>query len=137
MALKFPSNTAECVYFTRRNIGKGKAIAWVLKELCTKCKKGIMGKPKGDDGKTKIRAKEYVCPECDYTVPKDDYEDTLTVSIQYTCPHCNFSGEGQTSFKRKKIKIFDEESGKEKAADAIRFECAKCKKNIDITKKMK
>lgn len=138
MALQLPDSMDECVYFTRRNIGKGKAIAWVLKEKCPKCGKALMGKPKDEKtGKVKIRAKEYVCPECGYTVEKGAYEDTLTVNIQYTCPHCGNQGEAQESFKRKKVQVFDEEEQKKKSIDAIKFKCGKCGKDILITKKMK
>ena len=137
MTLRFPESMDECVYFTRRNIDKGKAVAWVFKEKCPKCGKAIMGKPKGADGKVKIRAKEYVCPACGHTVEKGAYEDTLTVSIQYTCPHCGNAGEAQESFKRKKVQVFDEEEQKKKSIDAIKFKCGKCGKDILITKKMK
>ena len=138
MALKFPESATECVYFTRRNIGKGKAIAWVFKENCPKCKKALMGKPKDEKtGKIKIRAKEYVCPECGYTVEKGAYEDTLTVNVQYTCPKCSAEGEIQLPFKRKKIRVFDEEEQKKKSIDAIKFQCEKCGEDILITKKMK
>lgn len=139
MALRFPDSMDECVYFTRRQLGdKGKAVAWVFKEKCPECGKAIMGKPKDEKtGKAKIRAKEYVCPECGHTVEKGAYEDTLTVSIQYTCPHCGNQGETQESFKRKKVQVFDEEEQKKKSIDAIKFQCKKCGKDILITKKMK
>ena len=138
MTLRFPDSADECIYFTRRVLGqKGKAVAWVFKEKCPKCGKGIMGKPRGNDGKVKIRAKEYVCPECKYTAEKGEYEDTLTANIQYTCPHCLFEGEHQMSFKRKKVKMFDEEAQKDKTVDALKFPCPKCNKDIFITKKMK
>lgn len=138
MPLKFPNSTNECVYFTRRDIRGGKAVAWVFKELCPKCKKSMMGKPKDPKtGKPKIRAKEYTCESCMYTVPGKEYEDSLTVSIQYTCPECKNSSEAQVPFKRKKVKIFDEEGAKSKSVEVIRFVCSKCNKNIDITKKMK
>jgi len=128
----------ECVYFTRRNIDKGNVVAWVFKEKCPKCGKAMMGKPKDEKtGKTKIRAKEYVCPACGHTVEKGAYEDTLTVSIQYTCPHCGNKGEAQESFKRKKVQVFDEEEQKKKSIDAVKFKCNKCEKDILITKKMK
>lgn len=135
MALKMPESVDECVYFTRRS--KPQVVAWVLKEKCPKCKKGIMGKPKGSDGKVKIRAKEYVCPECNFTMEKGAYEDTLTANIQFTCPKCGFSGDHQMSFKRKKVKLFDEEAGKEVKADALVFNCPKCGQQIAVTKKMK
>ncbi|MBD3303717.1 hypothetical protein GF343_01105, partial [Candidatus Woesearchaeota archaeon] len=84
MVLRLPDSMEECVYFTRRNIDKGKVVAWVFKEKCPKCGKALMGKPKDEKtGKVKIRAKEYVCPECGYTAEKGEYEDTLTVNIQY------------------------------------------------------
>ena len=65
MALKRPESMDECVYYTLRDIGEGEATVWVFKQSCPKCGKGIMGKPKGKEGKVKIRAKEYVCPECE------------------------------------------------------------------------
>ncbi len=139
MALKFPKSMEECIYFTRRKLGeKGSAIAWVFKQKCPKCKKSVIGKPKDEKtGKVKIRAKEYACPSCGYTMEKGKYEDTLTANIQYTCPYCGTSGEHQMSFKRKKVQLFDKETQKKKAADALKFQCKKCKKDILITKKMK
>lgn len=87
-----------------------------------------MGKPKDPKtGSTKIRAKEYVCPECNHTVEKTEYEDTLTASIAYTCPHCKHQGETTTPFKRKSFE----------GVKAIVFLCEKCKQKIPITKKMK
>ncbi len=135
MALKMPESMDECIYFTRRS--KPQVVAWVFKEKCPKCKKAMMGKPVGSDGKVKTRAKEYVCPECKFTMEKVAYEDTLTANIQFTCPKCGFSGEHQMPFKRKKVKIFDEEEGKEVTADALMFNCPKCGQRIAVTKKMK
>ncbi|MFH1072074.1 MAG: hypothetical protein V1743_01450 [Nanoarchaeota archaeon] len=127
MSLRFPDSMDEVIYFTRRLIGlKGKVVCWVFKEDCPKCKKAKMGKPK-ENGKVKIRAKEYVCPSCKYTVEKVAYEDTLTASIQYTCPKCGNAGELEAPFKRKSIE----------GVKTIRVQCQKCKANIDITKKMK
>ena len=135
MTLKQPTSMDECIYFTRRIINSGKIKAWVLKELCPKCKKSLMSKPRDPKtGKPKIRAEEYKCPECDFTIDKQEYEDSLTINIEYTCQYCNFSGEIQLPFKRKKVQIIKQ--GKKKTVDAIRFQCEKCKKNIDITKKM-
>lgn len=135
MALKMPESVDECVYFTRRS--KPNVVAWVLREKCPKCKKGTMGKPRDSSGKVKIRAKEYICPDCKFTMEKQAYEDTLTANIQYTCTKCGFSGELQMPFKRKKIKLFDEEEGKEVKADALVFNCPKCECQIAVTKKMK
>ncbi len=138
MALRFPESMDECVYFTRRKIKEnGKIVAWVFKEKCPQCGKALMGKPKDPKtGKTKIRAKEYVCPQCKHTEGQE-YEDKLTTSIQYTCQHCNHEDETQVPFKRKKVSVFDEEKQKKVSVDVIRFQCGKCKQNIDIAKKMK
>lgn len=135
MTLKQPTSVDECVYFTRRS--KPQVVAWVFRESCPKCKKALMGKPRGADGKVKIRAKEYVCPACGNTAEKQAYEDTLTANITYTCPKCAHAGEIQIPFKRKKVKLFDEEEGKEVTADALQFQCAKCKEKLNVTKKMK
>lgn len=137
MGLKEPESMDELVYFTKRTINNGRVKAWVYREKCPKCQKALMGKPKDEKGKVKVRAKEYQCPECKHTVKKQAYEDTLTANIKYTCPHCSHSGETQVPFKRKKVKIFDEEEGREKNVDALQFQCEKCKQKINITKKMK
>ncbi len=128
----------EVVYFTNRLLdAKGAVKAWVFKEICPNCKKAAMGKPKNDTGKVKIRAKEYVCPSCKYAVEQKAYEDTLTANISYICPECSFKGEIQVPFKRKKVKIFDEEEQKELTAAALQFQCSKCNAKINVTKKMK
>ncbi len=117
----------ELVYFTNRATDGGKIKAWVFKEQCPKCKKAMMGKPTDKKGKVLIRAKEYKCPNCGHTVEKKAYEDTLTVNVEYICPHCKHSGEIQIPYKRKKVQ----------GVDSLRFNCQKCSKPIDITKKMK
>lgn len=137
MALLQPTSLGECVYFTNRTMGTGSVRAWVLREKCPKCHEGLMGKPRDEKGKVKIRAKEYVCPKCNHVIPEDEYEKTLTANIKYKCPHCSHDDEIQIPFIRKKIKTLDEEEMKEKTADALRFQCSKCGKNIDVTKKMK
>ena len=138
MNLFEPKSVDECIYFTNRCDDKGKIKAWVLKEKCPKCGKALMGKPRDKKtGKAKIRASEYVCPECNYTVNKEEYEDTLTINIKYTCTKCNNSDEISMPFKRKKIRRIDEETGKKETVETIRFECNKCGEKIDITKKMK
>lgn len=127
----------ECVYMTNRSLGdKGSVRCWVFREKCRKCGKGMMGKPRGEDGKVKIRAKEYVCPACGYIVGKE-YEDTLTASIAYTCPKCEHAGELQMPFKRKKMKMFDDEKQKQVTVDALQFSCSKCSHKLYVTKKMK
>lgn len=136
MTLKEPTSMEECIYFTRRNIGDGKAKTWVYKEKCPKCGKGLMGKPR-EKGKVKIRAKEYQCPECKYTVEKEEYESTLKAQIKYTCPFCKNQGEAEIPFIRKKIQRLNEETGKKQSVEVLRIQCSKCDKDIDITKKMK
>ena len=54
MALKKPNSVEECVYFTNRIIDSGRAIAWVFRKECPKCKKGIMGKPQKKGGKADL-----------------------------------------------------------------------------------
>ncbi len=127
MALRQPESVEECVYFTRRAVDKGFVMCWVFREKCPKCGKAEMGKPRGSDGKVKIRAKEYVCPECNHTIEKMEYEDTLTANISYTCPHCSNKGETTIPFKRKSFE----------GVKALVFQCDKCKGKIPITKKMK
>lgn len=138
MQLKESVSMDECVYFTNRTIGNGKVKAWVFREKCPKCGKGLMGKPRDvKTGKVKIRADDFICPDCSYKVEKQEYEDSLTANIKYTCPSCSHHGEIQQSFKRKKVQRMNEEKGKKETVDTIRFQCEKCKQNIDITKKMK
>jgi uncharacterized CHY-type Zn-finger protein len=126
MLLKEPQSMDELVYFTRRDIGAGKARCWVFKEKCPKCKNAFMGKPVVK-GKVKVRAKEYVCPSCEYLVEKLAYEESLTANVHYVCPACSFSGYAQVSFKRKRID----------GILALQVACEKCKGKINITKKMK
>ena len=128
----------ECVYMTNRTIGEnGSVRCWVFREKCT-CGKGSMGKPVDEKtGKVKTRAKEYACSECGRSVEKDVYEDSLTANVSYTCDKCGNSGELQLPFKRKKVKRFDEEKGKNETVDALMFECGKCKEKIYVTRKMK
>ena len=127
MSLKFPESMDECLYFTRRKLeNNGRIIAWAMKKDCPECHKGLMGKPV-EKGKVKVRASEYVCPECGYTEPKKEYEDTVEISVQYTCPHCGKEGETKTDYKRKKWM----------GVDSYVFVCEGCNKKIGITKKMK
>ena len=136
--VKEPTSMEELVYLTNRKIGDGNVMAWVYKKDCPKCGKALMGKPKDEKtGKAKIRAKEYTCPECNYTVDKEEYEKTLTLEVKYTCPKCKHQGEIEVPFKRKKTKIFDEEKQKKVSVDAVVFECENCGEKIAVTKKMK
>ena len=99
MALKQPESMDECVYFTQRAIGAGKAKAWVFKEKCPKCKKVMMGKPV-EKGKVKTRAKEYTCPSCGFTEEKEEHEE---ICCRCFCNPCWPSGKQKiTSGKRKR-----------------------------------
>ena len=134
--MREPESMDECIYYTRRTIGDGSVVAWVFKQDCPSCGKAKMGKPV-EKGKVKIRAKEYVCPECGHTVGKDEYEPSLSADIKYTCPKCKHSGSVSIPFKRKKVALFDPETDKKKMVDALQIQCEKCSENINITKKMK
>ena len=123
-----PESMEEIIYFTNRTLeeGKGKIKAWVYKKLCPKCQKVKMGKPV-EKGKVKIRAKEYVCPECGFTEEKVEHEESLTVETKYTCPHCNKEGESTTEYKRKSFM----------GVKAYIVECEHCGVKLPVTKKMK
>jgi len=136
--MKEPTNTDECVYFTRRVFDEGNAVAWVLRKKCPKCKKCLMGKPKDPKtGRYKIRATEYVCYECGFSEDKKTHMESLTANIKYTCPKCATKGELQMPFVRQKVRRLDKESGKKKLVEALAFECKKCGEVILITKKLK
>jgi predicted RNA-binding Zn-ribbon protein involved in translation (DUF1610 family) len=125
--MREPERVDECVYFTRREIGDGKVIVWVFKEKCPACGKALMGKPRGAKGRVKVKAKEYVCPDCGHTIGKKEYEETLTANVKYTCPHCKREGAVSVPFKRKSIH----------GTQTLRAQCEHCNGDIDITKKMK
>lgn len=129
MALRQPESMDECIYFTQRSLGDGKGSVklWVFRQTCPKCRKEIIGKPRDSKGKVKTRATEYVCPGCGYRIEKKAYEESLTANAEYQCPACGNNGEAQILFKRKNIE----------GVQTIRFQCAKCSANIDVTKKMK
>ncbi len=121
------SDIEKLIYFTQRRIDSGRAVCWVYRQKCLKCGEGLMGKPRDKTGKVKVRAKEYVCSECDYSVEKKEYEEGLTANIEYVCPRCKFEGKTRIPFKRKKVD----------GIDALVFKCEKCGERILITKKMK
>ncbi|TKJ16998.1 hypothetical protein CEE44_00490 [Candidatus Woesearchaeota archaeon B3_Woes] len=127
MSLTMPESTAECLYFTRRSLDNdGNAVAWVYKRDCPECGKAKMGKPV-EKGKVKMRAKEYVCPECGYSEEKQEHEEKSQLEIIYKCPHCGFEGEATTEFKRKNLNKIP----------SYVFECGKCHEKIGITKRLK
>ena len=127
MALEVPESMDELVYFTNRSLDSGKVMLWIRRQDCPSCGKAKMGKPVGKDGKVKIRAKEYVCPGCGYTVEKSAYEETLPAEALYTCPSCGKKGEHSGPFKWKSIQ----------GVKTYQFQCEHCGGNIDVTKKMK
>jgi len=139
MSLKEPTSMSECVYFTNRVLNnEGRIRAWVLKELCPKCKKSLMSKPKNPKtGKLKIRASEYICESCGYKEEEGSYEGKLKCSIKYKCPYCKNEDEAQVSFERKRVSRFNEEKQKKESVEAVIFDCSKCGKRIEITKKLK
>jgi transcription elongation factor Elf1 len=129
MALKQPESMDECLYFSNRSmeeVKEGQVTAWVYRKECPKCKKAEMGKPVVK-GKVKIRAKEYVCPECNFTEEKEEHEESLTLEAVYTCPWCGKEGEGTTPYVRKKFK----------GVLAYIIVCEHCGEKIPITKKLK
>jgi len=128
MALELPNSMEECLYFTRRTIDNdGKIIAWVEKKECPECKKAKMGKPVDEKtGRPKIRAKEYICPDCGYKEDKKEHEESCECKIIYTCPHCKHEGETSVPYIRKTFE----------GVKSIIFECDGCHKKIGITKKM-
>ncbi|MBS3143705.1 hypothetical protein J4446_02420 [Candidatus Woesearchaeota archaeon] len=139
MTLKEPQSMDECIYFTNRFLNNdGYVKAWVFKELCPKCKKSLMSKPRDPKtGRPKIRADEYVCESCGYKEEKGSYEDKLTCNVKYKCPYCKNEDETRVSFERKKVTRFNEEKQKKESVEAMIFDCSKCGKRIEITKNMK
>jgi predicted RNA-binding Zn-ribbon protein involved in translation (DUF1610 family) len=137
MSLKQPGSIEECLYFTRRDLANnGNLFAWVYKKMCPKCGKAKMGKPV-EKGKVKIRAEFYVCPNCNFTEQEIPHEESCMIEVVYKCPKCGFEGEATAPYKRKKIKMFDDEKMKNVTVDAFPFECSKCHERILITKKLK
>jgi len=126
MALKKPESMDECVYFSNRSIGKGRAMAWVYRAKCPKCD-GRLGKPIKKDGKIDKKSEFYVCYKCGYSAEVKDIDPQLKVEIDYVCPYCAKEGEATTEYKRKTWQ----------GAKAYVFECAHCGKKIGITKKLK
>lgn len=127
MALKKPNSMEECIYFTNRTIGAGRATtAWVFRKECPKCK-GIMGKPQKKNGKIDKKAGHYVCYACGYQEGNEQVENGLILNVEYKCPHCGNEGETSTEYKRKSFG----------GIQSYVFECQKCHKKIGLTKKLK
>lgn len=127
MTLTPPESMEGCLYFTNRSLDQqGNIMAWVYKKECPQCHKARMGKPVVK-GKVKIRAKEYVCPECNHTEEKVEHEESCTLNAIYTCPACNKDGEGSAPYKRKSFK----------GVKAFVVDCQHCGEKIPVTKKLK
>ena len=139
MALKKPSSAEECVYFTNRTFeldaslrassqaGSGRAMAWVLRKECPKCRKDVLKKPSAKSGKPDKKSPIYVCKSCRYEEKNEDVENSLVINVDYKCPHCGNEGETTTEYKRKNFE----------GVPSYVFECQKCKKKIGLTKKLK
>ena len=127
MALKKPNSVLECAYYTNRIIGDGRAVAWVFRKECPKCKKDIMGKPRKKNGKLDKKADHYVCYACGYTEKNEQVENSLVINVEYKCPHCSIEGEATTEYRRKTFE----------GIQSYVFECEKCHKKIGLTKKLK
>ncbi|MBI2646985.1 hypothetical protein HYW99_00750 [Candidatus Woesearchaeota archaeon] len=125
--LKKPTSMADCLYFTNRQIGSGKAMAWVFRKECLKCKNGFMGKPLKKGGKVDKKANYYICNSCNYQESNEQVENSLILNVEYKCPHCGNEGETTTDYKRE---IFE-------GVPSYVFECQKCHKKIGLTKKLK
>ncbi len=127
MSIQPPESMDGCLYFTNRSLDpQGQIMAWVYKKECPSCHKAKMGKPV-EKGKVKIRAKEYVCPECGHREEKLEHEESCTVQAIYTCPECGKDGEGTAPYKRKSYK----------GVQSYLIECQHCQAKIPITKKLK
>jgi len=129
MVKELPDNMDDLAYFTRRKFSpeKGSAVAWVARQPCSACKKGLMAKPKDEKkGTFKIRATEYVCPSCGHSEEKEEHEAKLTCEILYTCPFCNHKGEADVPYVRKSWY----------GAKAVVFPCAGCNEKLGVTKKL-
>ncbi len=127
MPLKNPQSAEECIYFTNRTIGDGRATAWVFRKECPKCKKGIMGKPLKKNGKIDKKADNYVCYSCNYSESNEQVENSLIINVDYKCPQCGNESEAITEYKRKSFE----------GVQSYVFECGKCHKTIGLTKKLK
>jgi predicted RNA-binding Zn-ribbon protein involved in translation (DUF1610 family) len=127
MVLKKPASMEECVYFTNRTIGNGRAMAWVFRKECPKCKKGVMGKPLKKGNKVDKKASHYLCYACGYAESNEQVENGLVLNVEYKCPNCGFEGETTTEYKRKSFE----------GVPSYVFECQKCRKKIGLTKKLK
>ena len=127
MALKKPASVEECVYFTNRTFDSGRAMAWVFRKQCPKCKKDALRKPSTKSGKPDKKSPIYACKSCRYEEKNEDVENSLTINVEYKCPYCGNEGETTTEYIRKTFE----------GVPSYVFECEKCRKKIGLTKKLK
>jgi len=127
MTLKKPTSMEECLYFTNRIMDSGRAMAWVLRKECPKCKNGAMGKPKKKGGRIDKKAEYYACYSCGYQESDEQFENGLVLNVEYKCPYCGNEGEATSEYKRKTFE----------GVPSYVFECEKCRKKIGLTKKLK
>ncbi len=127
--MNMPESMDECIYFTNRTLDNdGRITAWVYRKECPECHKAKMGKPVDPKtGKVKIRAAEYVCPECGFTEEKKEHEESCELQAIYTCPECKKKGESTAPYKRKSYQ----------GVQAYVVECEYCQAKIPLTKKLK
>ena len=125
--MRKPESMDECVYFTRREIGEGKAMAWIFRKKCDKCQEGLMIKPLNKRGKPDKKSPIYVCNKCNQEEDNESVESSYIVHIEYTCPNCKH--EGQTTSEYKRISF--------KGIPSYVFECDNCHEKLGVTKKMK
>ena len=127
MPLKKLESMTECIYFTNRTIDSGRAVAWVFRKECPKCKKDVLQKPSTKSGKPDKKSPIYVCKNCRYEEKNEDVEKDLILNVEYKCPNCGSEGETTTEYKRKNFE----------GVPSYVFECQKCNKKIGLTKKLK
>ena len=82
MPLKKPESVEECVYFTNRTIDSGRAMAWVFRKQCPKCKKDVLKKPSTKSGKPDKKSRIYMCKSCRYEESNEQVENNLTINIE-------------------------------------------------------
>lgn len=127
MELEKPNSVEECIYFTNRIIGDGRATAWVFRKECPKCKKDELRKPSTKSGKPDKKSPIFVCKSCRYEEKNEDVEKDLIINVEYKCPHCGNESETTAEYKRKSFE----------GVQSYVFECGKCSKKIGLTKKLK
>ena len=101
MELKKPTSMEDCIYFTNRTIDSGRAMAWVFRKECPKCKNDVLKKPSTKSGKPDKKSPIYGCKSCRYEEKNEDTEKDLVLNIEYKCPHCGNEGETTTDYRRK------------------------------------